>query len=78
MNTWFGLFAPAAVPAEAIRTINADINALLDTDETKQRFAALGGVPLRTTPEEFADWVRRETEKWRGVIQKEGLQLDAS
>ena len=78
VNTWFGLFAPAAVPAEAIRSINADINALLDTDETKQRFAALGGVPLRTTPEEFADWVRRETEKWRGVIQKEGLQLDAS
>ena len=55
VNTWFGLFAPAAVPAEAIRTINADINALLDTDETRQRFAALGGVPLRTTPEEFAD-----------------------
>jgi len=77
VNTWFGLFAPAAVPAEAIRTINADINALLDTDETKQRFAALGGVPLRTTPEEFADWVRRETEKWGGVIRKEGLQLDA-
>ena len=77
VNTWFGLFAPAAVPAEAIRSINADINALLDTDETKQRFAALGGVPLRTTPEEFADWVRRETEKWGGVIRKEGLQLDA-
>jgi len=77
VNTWFGLFAPAAVPAEAIRSINADINALLDTDETKQRFAALGGVPLRTTPEEFADLVRRETEKWGGVIRKEGLQLDA-
>ena len=77
VNTWFGLFAPAAVPAEAIRSINADINALLDTEETKQRFAALGGVPLRTTPEEFADWVRRETEKWGGVIRKEGLQLDA-
>ena len=78
VNTWFGLFAPAGVPAEVIRGINADINALLDTDETKQRFATLGGVPLRTTAEEFAEWVRRETEKWRGVIQKEGLQLDAS
>jgi tripartite-type tricarboxylate transporter receptor subunit TctC len=35
-------------------------------------------VPLRLSPEEFAAWVRAETQKWGVVIRKEGLQLDAS
>jgi tripartite-type tricarboxylate transporter receptor subunit TctC len=78
VNTWFGLFGPAGLPPAITVAVNAEINALLDLPETKQRFAALGGVPLRFTPEEFATWVRTETEKWRGVIQKEGLQLDPS
>jgi len=78
VNTWFGLFAPAATPAGIVDAINAEINLLLDMPETKQRFALLGGVPLRFPPPEFAAFVRAETEKWGAVIRKEGLQLDAS
>jgi tripartite-type tricarboxylate transporter receptor subunit TctC len=78
VNTWFGLFGPAGLPPEIIRSVNAEINALLDLPETQQRFAQLGGVPLRLSPEEFAAWVRAETQKWGVVIRKEGLQLDAS
>jgi tripartite-type tricarboxylate transporter receptor subunit TctC len=76
VNTWFGLFGPAGMPAEAVRTINAEINALLDMPETRQRFTQLGGVPLRLSPEAFGAFVRAETEKWGAVIRKEGLQLD--
>ncbi|WP_431272394.1 Bug family tripartite tricarboxylate transporter substrate binding protein [Dankookia sp. P2] len=78
VNTWFGLFGPAGLPPEIVRSVNAEINALLDLPETKQRFAQLGGLPLRLSPAEFAAWVQAETEKWRVVIRKEGLQLDAS
>ena len=78
VNTWFGLFGPAGLPPEIIRSVNAEINALLDLPETQQRFAQLGGVPLRLSPEDFAAWVRAETQKWGVVIRKEGLQLDAS
>jgi tripartite-type tricarboxylate transporter receptor subunit TctC len=78
VNTWFGLFGPAGLPPEAVAAINAEMNALLEMSETQRRFAALGGVPLRLSPEEFAAWVRTETEKWGAVIRREGLQLDAS
>jgi len=78
VNTWFGLFGPAGLPPEIVRSVNAEINALLDLPETRQRFAQLGGVPLRLSPEEFAAWVREETAKWGAVIRKEGLQIDAS
>ena len=78
VNTWFGLFGPAGLPPEIVGALNAEINALLDLPETRQRFAQLGGLPLRLSPEEFAAWVRAETQKWGAVIRKEGLQLDAS
>ncbi|WP_187830299.1 Bug family tripartite tricarboxylate transporter substrate binding protein [Siccirubricoccus phaeus] len=77
VNTWFGLFGPAGLPPEITRSINADVNEMLDLPETRQRFAALGGVPLKLSPEGFADWVKAETAKWSAVIKREGLQLDA-
>jgi len=77
VNTWFGLFAPGATPTPVVQAINADIAALLDAPETERRFAELGGVPMRGSPEAFGAFVQAEIAKWRGVIRKEGLQLDA-
>ena len=77
VNTWFGLFAPGGTPAPIVQAINAEIAALLDSPDTERRFAELGGVPLRGSPEDFAAFVRAEVAKWREVIRKEGLQLDA-
>ena len=37
----------------------------------------MGGVPDHGTPEQFAAFVRAEIEKWRAVIRREGLQLEA-
>jgi tripartite-type tricarboxylate transporter receptor subunit TctC len=76
VNTWFGLFGPAGLPAAAVRGINAEVNAWLDQPETRRRFLELGGVPLRKSPEEFLAFVRAETEKWGVVIRREGLQMD--
>ncbi|GGJ39735.1 Bug family tripartite tricarboxylate transporter substrate binding protein [Neoroseomonas lacus] len=77
VNTWFGLFGPAAMPPEAVMTLNAEVMALLALPETERRFHELGGVPMIGTPEQFAAFVRSETTKWAEVIHKEGLQLDA-
>jgi tripartite-type tricarboxylate transporter receptor subunit TctC len=76
VNTWFGLFAPANTPAPVVQAINAEVASLLDAPETERRFAELGGVPLRGSPEAFAAFVRSEIAKWREVIRKEGLQID--
>ncbi|WP_236571447.1 Bug family tripartite tricarboxylate transporter substrate binding protein [Rhodovarius lipocyclicus] len=78
VNTWFGMFAHVNTPREAILAINAEINVLLNSDETKARFAQMGGVPMPGSPEDFGNFVRAETEKWGGVIRREGLQMDAT
>mgnify|MGYP002716409404 CR=1 FL=1 len=77
VNTWFGLFAPGGTPSNVVRAVNAEVAAWQDMPETGRRFAELGGVALRGSPEEFGAFVKAETAKWREVIRKEGLQLDA-
>ncbi len=78
VNTWFGMFAHASTPPDAIRVLNREINALLNLPETKSRFEAMGGVPMPGTPDDFSNFVQAEIAKWRGVIQREGLQMDVS
>lgn len=78
VSTWFGMFAASGIPAPALSTLNAEINALLNMEETKARFAQMGGVPMPGSPADFAAFVQAEITKWRGVIQREGLQIDVS
>jgi tripartite-type tricarboxylate transporter receptor subunit TctC len=78
VNTWFGLFGPAGLPAEVTNGLNAEVNDWLGTADTKRRFAELGGVPLVKTPAAFTSFVQAEIAKWRTVIQKEGLEIDAN
>lgn len=77
VNTWFGLFGPAGLPAEVVASLNAETMALLALPETQRRFAELGGVGMPGDAAAFAAFVRNETAKWAEVIRKEGLQLDA-
>lgn len=78
VSTWFGAFYPAGTPEAAVQALNNEIKALLDQPDTRRRFAEMGGVPAYGTPAEYARFVEAETEKWGEVLQREGLQLDAS
>lgn len=76
VNTWFGIMAPAGVPADALRTVNLEIKALLEMPATIARFAEMGGVPAYGTPEQFAAFIQAEITKWAAVVRREGVQLD--
>ncbi|TCH96201.1 tripartite tricarboxylate transporter substrate binding protein [Roseococcus sp. SYP-B2431] len=77
VNTWFGIFGPAGMTNAMVQAINAEVNAWLDLPDTQRRFAELGGVPLKLSPEAFADFVAAEARKWADVVQREGLQVEA-
>ncbi len=78
VNTWFGMFARAGIPAPALAALNAEINTLLATSETRRRFTEMGGVPMPGSPDDFARFVQAEIEKWAAVIRREGLQMEVS
>lgn len=65
---WFALFAPAQSSGTVIHKINAETVAMLNQRDIRERFLAQGAEFAPSTPAELDDRVRREIDKWRGVI----------
>jgi tripartite-type tricarboxylate transporter receptor subunit TctC len=76
VSPWFGLLAPAATPAAVVARINADVNALLATQEVKERFASSGADVLSSSPERFAELMRDDLARWAKVVRQSGAQVD--
>lgn len=76
VTVWFGLLAPAKTPAEFILKIQSEIARGIRGDALNQRLVALGAEPSGSTPEQFAAFLKSETEKWGKVVRSAGLDRD--
>ena len=74
--TWSGVIAPAGVPRPIIDKLNAAINKAIRSPTFRERFAAIGDEPAGGTPEEFAELIRADSEKWGEVVRRSGARLD--
>ncbi len=72
--TWNGLLAPAGTPKEVIARLNDAVVKAMRSPQMKERLARLGQDPAWSTPEEFAAFLREETEKWSKVISAAGIK----
>ena len=76
VSTWFGAFYPKSTPTEAVTALNEQIKVLLSTDAAKKSIAAMGAVPDYGTPPQYQAFVESEALKFKGIIDKEGLQME--
>jgi tripartite-type tricarboxylate transporter receptor subunit TctC len=76
IGTWFGIFAPAGLPAEATQRLNKAFVDALATPELKTRMAALMAEPAPTTSAQFASFVASELKKYEGVVKASGASVD--
>ncbi len=76
VNPWFGLFAPAKVPANIIRKLNADVNEVLKGRDVVDKFAAQGAETYLTDPQEFAAVLKADIVKWGRVVKASGASVD--
>jgi tripartite-type tricarboxylate transporter receptor subunit TctC len=72
-GVWIGLLAPAGTSPEIIKTLSAGCNEALKVNEVASALTAQGIDPLGGTPEEFADFIRRDIDKWVAVLSATGL-----
>ncbi len=78
VSTWFGIFMPKGTPDPIIQSLNAEIKIMMDQPSVKQQISEqMAGIPSYSTPAEFRAFVNSEIAKWRGVVERGGLQLDA-
>jgi len=71
---WFGLLAPAGTPRPIIDRLYQESSRALRSAEMKERMTAEGLEVVGSTPEEFASYIRSETEKWTQVIKAAGIK----
>lgn len=71
--TWYGIAGPAKLPRDIVARLNREIVAVIAQPEVQKRFSEQGLEPQSSTPQEFRDFMRRETEKWRKVAQRAGV-----
>jgi tripartite-type tricarboxylate transporter receptor subunit TctC len=74
MTNWYGMLAPSATPREVIVKLNAEVARILKLPELKSRLAEDGMTVVAGTPEQFAEFLARETAKFTRVIEAAGIK----
>lgn len=73
---WFAVVAPPNTPAPIAHKLSTTLVEILRTPEIKRRMADVYAEPIGNTPEEMAQWMREDTERWRQVIREGKIQVD--
>ena len=76
LTTWWGLFAPAGTPPEALERIHSDTIVALRQADLKERFAGLAVEPGSGSRAEFGDYVRREIAKFDKLVKQLGIRSE--
>ena len=76
IQTWFGLFGPARLPADISARLNRAFVDALNSAELKTRLATLMAEPSPSTPEAFAAFIRSEHAKYETVVKASGAKAD--
>jgi len=75
--TWFGLFTTAGTPRPVIEKINAEVRALF-ADQAFLDRAIVPNMfePMVSSPEEFAEHIKRDSAKWSKVLREANIRID--
>ncbi len=76
MATWYGLVAPANLPVSIRNQLNKELQSILADPKFKDKLIAQGADPMPGTPEQFAQFIKSETEKWRKLIAQSNITVD--
>jgi Uncharacterized protein conserved in bacteria len=76
MTVWFGWLAPKGTPQPIVERINKAMNKALADPEFKAKLASMSVTPMPSTPKEFADFLRSETERWGKVVRQSGAAIN--
>ena len=73
---WHGLLAPKGTPPAIVALLNKKLHAVLADPVVVQRFEKGGVDALTNSPNEFADYLKKEMDKWRRVIRERNIKAE--
>jgi tripartite-type tricarboxylate transporter receptor subunit TctC len=72
---WWGIFAPAAIPADRLNFLNATINKLLNAPELKKFLEQESAEPWIATPQQLADLLPKEIARYKKIATAANIPL---
>ncbi len=73
---WVGMLAPAGTPAAVVNKLSAEMRKSLVRPETQARLKQLGAITVADTPAEYAAFLRKDYDRWAGVIKASGVKAE--
>jgi tripartite-type tricarboxylate transporter receptor subunit TctC len=73
ISSWQGMFAPGGTPPAIVGKVNRELQELLKTPAMRERMAREGAHPVGSSPQQFAQRVASEVDKWSKVARAAGL-----
>src|SRR6185503_6812197 len=73
-TNWYAYYAPAKTPKEIISRLNREITKALHSEEVKGLLAKQSLEAAPGTPEQLADYSKREYETWGKVVKQAGIK----
>ena len=72
-DTWFGMMAPAGTPKPILSKISQDIGKALAMADVKEKMEVQGNFPAPTTPEQFDDIIKNDTDRYGKILREAGV-----
>lgn len=74
MTCYHGIWYPAGTSAEIVRRVHGEVAKAVALPETRKHLADNGLIPTGTSPEEFAEFIRKDVVKQAAIVKRIGLQ----
>ncbi|WP_233233481.1 tripartite tricarboxylate transporter substrate binding protein [Bordetella sp. LUAb4] len=77
LGVYYGLMAPAGVPADVVAKVNAAVNETLADPSIVEALTTRSGIVLkRETPQEFQQFIDKDIALWKDVVQRNRAAIE--
>ena len=74
-SAWYGVLAPAGTPPAVMTRLHQAVGKAMAAPETREKFED-GLIPLSSTSDEFAVYLKQEVIKWGNVVKASGVKAN--
>ena len=75
-DNWYGLVGPVGMAPAVRKRIHAAAIAALNAPELVDQYSKVSGIPMPSSPEEFAVFLAQDQAKWGAVVRAIGFKAD--
>jgi len=75
-TNWWGFLAPVGTPAEAVNRLSVEIGQIAAAPDVRERLSGLGLAARASTPAQFVQHLKSETEKVDRIVRDAGIKFE--